>query len=278
MDPAGVRHGDQYDDVTQELHSSANVAFSRYDKIPDSEYPQRETKSRKALVEAKRKLATALTLLQNAGNTPSGPLLQALGSGFPVFRTASPEEIAKFIPHIITVLKRVQIGLNANGAEIALVNRPPAPSVAGWVDPNLTTRLKQTGMKSENPPSIGTGSSGPIHLTEKGQEAWTIIHEATHKYSGTLDFQYSSYDAETNAENFESDMASIRTPEAQAAAENTLLTNRRPRDPRTYTGDNETENTKKQQNWYAMGKRALMNADSYAQFVLAATGSQIPRT
>jgi hypothetical protein len=54
------------------------------------EYETHETRFRHALVEAERRLATALDLLQTTGNQPSGRTLHALKLSFPGFQTASP--------------------------------------------------------------------------------------------------------------------------------------------------------------------------------------------
>ncbi|MEU6369509.1 hypothetical protein ABZ876_28190 [Streptomyces sp. NPDC046931] len=66
-------------------------------------------------------------------------------------------------------------------------------------------------------------------------------------------------------------------PDQAAARDAAMLDKRAVRVPDAYTGKSEPS-PQKQPNWYAMGQRALMNADSYAQFILTATGTQAPRT
>ncbi|MGW3358530.1 eCIS core domain-containing protein [Streptomyces bungoensis] len=281
---AGVtpRPGDRYDDVTQEHHSSANVTFSKKGTIPDRDYPGTETRTRRAVVEAKEKIAAVLAMLRAAGGNPTGPLLAGLHSGFPAFRTATPQQLAVFLPRITEVVRRIQAGLNSAGAEITLVGEgtgTPA-DVAGWVAPSssdLANRMfRPNQQKSEELPTMDAGRSGPLHLTGIGQNAWYIIHEATHRFAGTLDYQYSPYPQELEEENYEAGLAAIMPGEA-AARDAAMLGKRAVRDPGEYTGKDEPM-PRKQPNWYAMGQRALMNADSYAQFILTATGTQAPRT
>jgi hypothetical protein len=277
-----AHHGDAYDDATGQLYSSGNVKFSRVGKIPETEYPARESGTRRALVEAKQKLAATLSMLQGAGRTPGGQLLQALRSAFPAFRTAQPQQIGELLPRIGDVLRRVQAGLNARGAEIALVGTGSgtAPDVAGWVDPSVrdyaNRLINPNQQQSEQPAGLAT-RSGPIHLSKKGEEAWTIIHEATHRFAGTLDYQYSPQEFELTEERGNAAVASHLGAGEAAAAESAMLGRRAVRDPRTYSGQSEAAYPNKQANWYAMGQRAVMNADSYAQFVLAATGTPMPR-
>ncbi|MEU0254044.1 DUF4157 domain-containing protein [Streptomyces sp. NPDC006184] len=276
------RAGDKYDDVTRQHHSSANVRFSKKGTIPDREYPGQESRTRRAVVEAKEKIASVLAMLQAAGGSPGGPLLAGLRSGFPAFRGATPQQIAVFLPRITEVVRRIQAGLDAAGAEIALVGEGTGTpkDVAGWVAPSardLANRvLSPNQQKSEELPTMDMGRSGPIHLTDKGQNAWYIIHEATHRFAGTLDYQYSPYDQELEEEGYETQLAAIM-PEAAAARDAAMLGKRAVRDPGAYTGKDEPSPAK-QPNWYAMGQRALMNADSYAQFILTATGTRAPRT
>ncbi|MDX3681905.1 DUF4157 domain-containing protein [Streptomyces scabiei] len=273
------RHGDIYDDATRQVHSSANAKFSKNGSIPDHKYPQRETQTRKALVEAKQAISTVLALLAGAGNAPGGQLLTGLQSGFPAFRAATPAQIATFLPRIIEVVRRIQAGLNAEGAEIALVGDGGAPpGVAGWVAPSATDLYNRVfnpnQQKSEDLPTMDAGRSGPINLTDEGQNAWYIIHEATHRFAGTLDYQYSARDMEMEEEDRNAELATL-VPESAAAREGDMLGKRALRDPSTYSGANDGSN--RQPNWYAMGQRALMNADSYAQFILTATGYRAPR-
>ncbi|MFJ9080260.1 DUF4157 domain-containing protein [Streptomyces sp. NPDC102278] len=276
--PAGTtpRHTDVYDDATGRLYSSANAAFSKKGTIPEREYPERESMARRELVTAKRYIASALTLLKSAGDNPAGALLTGLHSGFPALRAMTPRQIATFLPHVTEVVRRIQAGLDAQGAQIALAGAGTgAPSDAmGWVDLPLKEKLMSPSQKTEELPPMDTARSGPIHLTKGGQIAWYFIHEATHRFAGTLDYQYSPRDAEltqdTIAENLAQDF-----PEASAEQERTNLGKRALRDPEQYSGAN--DGVDRQPNWYAMGRRALMNADSYAQFVMVANGAPAPR-
>jgi hypothetical protein len=276
---AAPRHGDIYDDATGQVYSSANATFGKKGTIPDREYPGRESQTRRALVEAKQAIATALTLLSAAGSAPSGQLLTALQSGFPVFRSATPEQVAAFLPRIVEVVRRIQAGLNAHPAEFTLVANGQVPrGVAGWVGPSwkdFYTRVTNPNQqKSEDLPPMDTGRSGPINLTEEGQSAWYVIHEATHRFAGTLDYQYSAHDSELQEEQFLADMA-VTMPDAAAQTEENIMGKRVLRDPSEYSGENKESG--RQENWYAMGQRALMNADSYAQFILIAAGARAPR-
>ncbi|MEU6555522.1 DUF4157 domain-containing protein [Streptomyces sp. NPDC046915] len=289
------RAGDRYDDVTRQHHGSGNVTFAKKgtfpDKsetsaekralFPDADYARHESRTRRAVVEAKEKIAAVLAMLQSAHGSPSGPLLAGLRSGFPAFRGATPQQIAVFVPRVIEVVRRIQAGLNSAGAEITLIGEGTGTpkDVAGWVAPSardISNRVfNPNQQKSEDLP--GTDArSGPINLTEKGQNAWYVIHEATHRFAGTLDYQYSPYDQELEEEGYEADLATVM-PDQAAARDAAMLGKRAVRDPGTYTGKDEPSPAK-QPNWYAMGQRALMNADSYAQFILTATGTRAPRT
>ncbi|MGW7243416.1 eCIS core domain-containing protein [Streptomyces sp. NPDC054804] len=273
------RHGDVYDDATHQVHSSANARFSKKGTIPEREYPQRESRTRRALVEAKQAISTALALLTAAGDTPGGQLLTALQSGFPAFRAATPGQVAAFLPRIVEVVRRIQAGLNAQGAEIALVGEGNVPrGVAGWVGSSwydVYSRVTNPDQqKSEELPTLDTGRSGPINLTDEGQNAWYIVHEATHRFAGTLDYQYSPRASELQEEDFNAGMAAV-DPDAAAASDAATLAKRALRDPSGYSGENNDSN--RQPNWYSMGRRALMNADSYAQFIVIASGAPAPR-
>lgn len=273
------RHGDIYDDATQEVHSSANAKFSKNGTIPDREYPQRESQTRRALVESKQAISTVLAMLQGAGGAPSGQLLTGLQSGFPAFRAATPEQIATFLPRIAEVVRRIQAGLNAQGAEIALVADGKVPrGVGGWVAPSMSDVYNRVAnpnqQKSEDLPTLDAGRSGPINLTSEGQNPWYLIHEATHRFAGTLDYQYSARDSELQEEAFNAELDTA-APESAAERDAAMLGKRALRDPSEYSGQN--KDSDRQPNWYAMGRRALMNADSYAQFILIATGAQAPR-
>lgn len=281
---AGVtpRPGDRYDDVTQEHHGSGNVTFSKKGTIPDREYPGVESRTRRAVVEAKQKIAAVLAMLRSASGGPSGPLLTGLHSGFPALRAMTPQQINAFLPHVTEVVRRIQAGLNSAGAEITLVGEGDGVSadVAGWVGASwgdFTNRaLRPNQQKSEELPTMDAGRSGPIHLTAIGQNAWYVIHEATHRFAGTLDYQYSPQQQELEEEDYAGGLATAM-PDQAPAFERAMLDKRVVRDPSTYTGKDEPSPLK-QPNWYAMGRRALMNADSYAQFILMATGTRAPRT
>ncbi|MFJ2263164.1 DUF4157 domain-containing protein [Streptomyces sp. NPDC087844] len=291
VDSTSLQHGDKYDDVTRQLHSSGAVAISKRGTIADHKYPQRETRTRKAVVEAQQKMTAALALLNAAGGAPNGVLLQALTSAFPVFQTATPQQVGTLLPRISEVLRRVQVGLASQGAQIALVGEASmfdlsakganASGAAGWVDASTkdyAARLNPDYMKSEALPSMDSGRTGAINLREEGEVAWYVIHEATHRFAGTLDYQYSSYDHELSEDAAQAGLATVLDPATAATQDAAMLGRRTARDPATYTGDNETQRPKRQENWYAMGRRALMNADSYAHFVMTATGSPIPRS
>jgi hypothetical protein len=289
LGPHTPEHGDQYDDATKRLFSSGNAAISKRGKFEN--YKAHETRFRHALVEAKRRIATALDLLQTAGDQPSGRTLHALKLSFPGFQSASAADIARFLPRIIEVIRRVQTGLNASGAKFALVGETSILDVGatmatranavGWVAPtarDFTDRLKPNYMKTEDLPETAA-RSGPINLKPRGENAWFIIHEATHRFSGTLDYQYSSYDHEIGEDKADLGLAEHMgmTPDELAQHSAGRLRNRVAGDPKQYTGKDESAQPLKQTNWYAMGKRALMNADSYAQFVLTASGEPLPR-
>ncbi|QFQ98998.1 hypothetical protein F9278_25800 [Streptomyces phaeolivaceus] len=152
------------------------------------------------------------------------------------------------------------------------------PGVAGWVAPSASDLYNRVfhpnQRKSRGLPTMDAGRSGPINLTDEGQNAWYIIHEATHRFAGTLDYPYSARDMELQEEDGNAATDAL-VPEGAAEREATMLGKRALRDPATYSGANDGSN--RQPDWYAMGRRALMNADSYAQFILIATGYRAPR-
>ncbi|MEV7546564.1 DUF4157 domain-containing protein [Streptomyces sp. NPDC089915] len=276
--PAGInpRQADVYDDATGEFHGSGNASFSQQGTIPERERPERESGARRELVRAKRYIASALGMLSTAADTPGGALLAGLRSGFPAFREMPPGQIAAFLPHIAEVVRRIKAGLDSQGVEIALIGEGVAPSsVMGWVEWPLMEKLMPHPMKSEKLPPMDTSRSGPIHLTEQGQTAWYFVHEATHRFAGTLDYQYSPRDTELTEEGGVSRLAGLGLDEDAARQERTNLGRRAVRDPAEYSGRN--NDGERQPNWYAMGRRALMNADSYAQFILIANGERAPR-
>ncbi|WP_194280489.1 eCIS core domain-containing protein [Streptomyces fagopyri] len=293
---SGAHHGDTFDDTTGRHFGSGNVAFSQRGSIPDTPqahqdgtaYKEREAHVRKALVETKRRLATAITMVSGSA-APSGRALDALRSAFPAFQRATPQEIRPLLSHIAEVLRRVRTGLDAEGAQIALAGETAwydlgalgsnQPNVAGWVAPTVGERLKPHDMKSEELPTMDAGREGAINLRPLGENVWYIIHEATHRFAGTLDYQYSSYEHE-----LAEDRADVGTAESLEWSQRQLaeysadrLGKRVARDADQYTGQDESAHPAKQLNWYAMGRRALMNADSYAQFVFVATGGTLPR-
>ncbi|MEV4453805.1 eCIS core domain-containing protein [Streptomyces mirabilis] len=292
----GLRHGDKYDDVTRRHFGSGNVEFSQRGTIPDTPqahrngtaYKEREAKVRNALVDAKRKMAETIAML-GASGPPGGRLLDALRSGFPAFQRATPQQIEPLLSHVVEVLTRVQTGLNASGAQIALAGETPwydlgalgsdQANVAGWVAPTMGERLRPHDMKSEELPTMDAGREGPINLRTPGENVWYIIHEATHRFAGTLDFQYSPYEHELSEDRADVGMAQDLGWSQQQLAQHSAdrLGKRVARDPDQYTGQDEPAHPAKQLNWYAMGRRALMNADSYAQFVVVATGGTLPR-
>jgi hypothetical protein len=271
--------GDRYDDESGQLHSSENIAFSTKGRIPERDLARRRTQTSRAVAEAKQRIASALKMLKEADGDPKGALLAGLQSGFPVFRTAPPGQLAPFLPRIAEIVRRIHDGLNAEGAKIALVGSGVAgvpQNATAWVDGNLSENmaglfnLDHDKMSEELPPLMQR--SGPIHLLEPGQIAWYIVHEATHRFAGTLDYQYSPYFEEVQEDAF---MADPQIAEAMGPA---ALDRRKVRDPKEFNGKDEQTFLGKQANWYALGRRALMNADSYAQFILTATGAPAPRT
>ncbi|WP_443077213.1 eCIS core domain-containing protein [Streptomyces sp. NBC_01689] len=292
----GAHHGDTFDDATGRHFGSGNIAFSQRGTIPDTPqahrdgtaYKEREANVRRALVETKQRLATALTMVSASG-APGGPVLDALRSGFPAFQRATPQEIQPLLPHVAEVLRRVQRGLDAAGAQIALAGETSwydlgalgsnQVNVAGWVAPTVGERLSPHDMKSEELPTMDAGRGGPINLRALGENVWYIIHEATHRFAGTLDYQYSPYEHELNEDRADTGTAQTLGWSQQELADYSAdrLGKRVARDADQYTGKDESAHPAKQLNWYAMGRRALMNADSYAQFVLVATGGTLPR-
>ncbi|MGI5428938.1 hypothetical protein [Streptomyces sp. CA-179760] len=265
LDPGRKPHpGDTYDDESEQLHSSENVAFSTKGRIADKDLVRRRTQTSRAVAEAKHRIASAPKMLKDAHGAPAGPLLAGLQSGFPVFRTAPPGALAPFLPRIAEIVQQRCAGRAGNAT--------------AWVDWNLSENvaglfsLGHDKMSEELPPLMER--SGPIHLLERGQDAWYIVHEATHRFAGTLDFQYSPYFDEMAEDNSQA----AAGPETVEAMEPSVLARREVRDPKEFIGKDEQTFLPKQANWYALGRRALMNADSYAQFILTATGAPMPRT
>ncbi|MFF3502319.1 DUF4157 domain-containing protein [Streptomyces sp. NPDC003247] len=299
LNPDRVHHGDKYDDTTRQLHGSGNIAFSKRGTFEDSPqahqrqtaYAQRERRIRQAVVESKQRMATTLQMLHAATQgAPHPTLLHALHRSFPFTQSLTPAQLVSVIGHITQAITRVQAGLNAQGAQIAVVGTPglfdinaqgaSAAGAVGWVEPTMSERITNATtnrLAPENPlPPMDTDRTGPINLNFQGDNAWFVIHEATHRFAGTLDYQYSSYDFEIGEDAAENAMATLRTPAEQAARMAEVVGNRAVRPSDGYTGQDEKSRPAKQQNWYAMGRRALMNADSYAQLVLTATGATMP--
>ncbi|MBP0460728.1 hypothetical protein [Streptomyces montanisoli] len=266
--------GDRYDEATRSVHSSSNAVFSAKGKVPQEEFESREKATRAALVEAKRYVAQALAMLEQCNGQPAGALLTGLQSGFPAFRAASAPERADFVRHVSDVVRRIKQGLDANGLQIALASADQGPLGAqGWVEQNLGERFRGPNMRHETPPALFE-RSGPIHLLKPGQTPWYIVHEASHRFAGTLDYQYSPRDDELVKDRVADGMKN-HDAETAAKLETEHLDERKVGDPNSYAGKDVPG---KATNWYAMGRRSLMNADSYAQFILIATGAPAPRT
>ncbi|MFF8572645.1 toxin glutamine deamidase domain-containing protein [Streptomyces sp. NPDC015408] len=272
LGPGHREHGDQFDEVTDRVYGSGNVRLSTLGDIPS---PDRWANTvRRVLPDAKRRVELALRELRAADGAPQETLLDALASSFPLFQRATPQEAAPFLAHLTEVLERVGTGLDSGTAAVTLVGRTSyhlAAALAekagavGWVDPvtrDVTGRLLDPHRMKRDEIAPVFARKGAIHLTKANDKdwdlAWTLVHEATHRYAGTDDYQYSSYEME-------------RVEDALGAPR---LENRQARDPMTYTGADESVLPAKQHNWYAMGKRSLMNADSFAQFVMTLTGER----
>ncbi|WDG33292.1 hypothetical protein N7925_35680 [Streptomyces sp. CA-278952] len=78
---------------------------------------------------------------------------------------ATPAQIATFLPRIIEVVRRIQAGLNAEGAKIVLVgDGGTPPGVAGWVAPSVTDVYNRVfnsnQQKSEDLPTMDMGRTG----------------------------------------------------------------------------------------------------------------------
>ena len=269
------RHGDEYDDVTHQTYSSRNATITRVGTVnkPD----QREGKVRLALVDAKRKIHQTITALTQANGRPQGPLLAALQRSFPVFQQVQGQiDMRECMAHIIQILMRVAQGLESpDGARIAIVGAPglldrsaksaEQAGANGWVNPSATDlkmRLRAGYMQEDTiiPPFE---RSGPIHLRVDGQDVWTIIHEATHRFAGTLDYQYTPYEGERSRDAFAAEM----TQAGMTPAPTQFDDHREQLPGDRYTGQDEANMQLKQYNWYALGRRAFMNADSYSQLV-----------
>ena len=272
------RHGDEYDDVTHQVYSSGNARISRIGTVDKPD--QREGAVRLALVDAKRKMHRTITALTQAAGRPQGQLLAALQRSFPVFQQAQGQiDMQDCMAHIVRILVRVVDGLESPaGARIAIVGVPGlldlnaqsavTAGANGWVNPSKTDfRMRlDPGYLQEDKIIEPFERSGPIHLREGGQEVWTIIHEATHRFAGTLDYQYTPYEGEKSRDAFSAEMAA-RGITANAGPGAQFDDNRVQLPADRYTGQDEADLQLKQYNWYALGQRAFMNADSYAQLV-----------
>ncbi|MEU6458995.1 hypothetical protein [Streptomyces sp. NPDC047065] len=272
LGPGHREHGDQFDEVTDRAYGSGNVKISTLGEVAA---PDRWANTvRRVLPDAKRRVELALRELRAADGAPQGALLDALTSSFPLFQRTTPQKAAPFLAHLSEVLERVAAGLDSGTATITLVGRTSyhlAAALAekagavGWVDPiarDVTGRLLDPHRMKRDEITPVFARKGPIHLTKANDKdwdlAWTLVHEATHRYAGTDDYQYSSYEMERVED-------ALGTPRPE---------NRQARDPMTYTGADESVLPAKQHNWYAMGRRSLMNADSFAQFVMTLTGER----
>ncbi|MFF0515217.1 hypothetical protein [Streptomyces sp. NPDC004250] len=272
LGPGHREHGDQFDEVTDRAYGSGNVKISTLGEVAA---PDRWANTvRRVLPDAKRRVELALRELRATDGAPQGALLDALTSSFPLFQRTAPQEAAPFLAHLTEVLERVAAGLDSGTATITLVGRTSyhlAAALAekagavGWVDPiarDVTGRLLDPHRMKRDEITPVFARKGPIHLTKANDKdwdlAWTLVHEATHRYAGTDDYQYSSYEMERVED-------ALGTPRPE---------NRQARDPMTYTGADESVLPAKQHNWYAMGRRSLMNADSFAQFVMTLTGER----
>ncbi|MEU9221111.1 hypothetical protein AB0D47_31810 [Streptomyces sp. NPDC048376] len=272
LGPGHREHGDQFDEVTDRAYGSGNVKISTLGEIAA---PDRWANTvRRVLPDAKRRVELALRELRATDGAPQGALLDALTSSFPLFQRTTPQEAAPLLAHLTEVLERVAAGLDSGTATVTLVGRTSyhlAAALAekagavGWVDPvarDVTGRLLDPHRMKRDEITPVFARKGPIHLTKANDRdwdlAWTLVHEATHRYAGTDDYQYSSYEMERVED-------ALGTPRPE---------NRQARDPMTYTGADESVLPAKQHNWYAMGRRSLMNADSFAQFVMTLTGER----
>ncbi|MFF9102918.1 hypothetical protein ACF1AU_20335 [Streptomyces rubrogriseus] len=272
LGPGHREHGDQFDEVTDRAYGSGNVKITTLGEVAA---PDRWANTvRRVLPDAKRRVELALRELRATDGAPRGALLDALTSSFPLFQRTTPQEAAPLLAHLTEVLERVAAGLDSGTATVTLVGRTSyhlAAALAekagavGWVDPvarDVTGRLLDPHRMKRDEIAPVFARKGPIHLTKANDKdwdlAWTLVHEATHRYAGTDDYQYSSYEMERVE-----DALGAPRPE-----------NRQARDPMTYTGADESVLPAKQHNWYAMGRRSLMNADSFAQFVMTLTGER----
>jgi len=291
-----LQPGDRYDDAAHKLFSSGRVSISAYGTVENK--AARETKVRAAIVDAAQRLDRTIGMLESSYSTKppkvtDASLVKALGQSFPLLQTATDEAdvFGRFLLHILSVLRKVQTGLFDKDTEIKLVGKlgwsptqlvdwvQGAENSEGWVSPDwgeTATDLMQ------NKPAPFKERSSAIHLTTAGESAFTVIHEASHKYAGTEDYQYSSrkkeLDEDTQEAKLSESLKSMEGLDSSSKAKmleqyTTARAKRKPGDPATF----KDPKGRSQENWYAMGQRALMNADSYAQLVMTATGDPMPR-
>ncbi|MGV9284614.1 toxin glutamine deamidase domain-containing protein [Streptomyces sp. NPDC003730] len=265
------QHGDQFDEVTDRVYGSGDVEVSTLEESASSD--RWADTVRRVLPDAKRRVELALRELRAADGAPQGALLEALTSSFPPFQRATPQETAPFLTHLIQVLERVGAGLDSDTAAVTLVGgdaHPPAVAPAekagavGSVDPvaqDVTDGLPAPHRMKRDEIGPAFERKDPIHHTKVNDAdwdlAWNLLHQASRRYAGTDDYQYRGYERE-------------RVEDAPGTAG---LEHRQARDTMTYTGADESVLPAKQRN-YAMGSRAVMNADSFAQFVMTLTGER----
>jgi hypothetical protein len=291
--------GDRYDDATGKLISSGSLKFSTHGTVSESNRAERERTVRAAVVDAQQRVDTVIGLLESAYTEKPRPKLtnagvrQSLESSFPLFQGLDPgsgDVMGRFVPHILAVLRKVRVGLGSKETEIKLVGALSywpteivdkmlgADTTFGWVNPDAG---KSNDLKAEQPGPFREHKSA-IYLNPSGDTAFTIIHEASHKYAGTEDYQYSPRNRELDEDRqeraVEESLASISGLDDKAKTRmleqyTTARQKRRKAHPSKFG----TPGGRDQPDWYALGQRALMNADSYAQFVMIATGDPKPR-
>lgn len=251
--------------------------------VTPQERAEREPRLRAAVAEAIERVAASRNRLRatlsGSHENPDPAVLAALRASFPVFQDHAPgsQEFHRMAQHVLVVLSLIHNGLTTPGVRFALAGRPglfdmtarnaQASGAYGWVDaPLLGVGHDQS--RPELPP-LGR-LDGPINLFPAGLSAWSVIHEASHKFARTLDYQYTPHERELGedsamgnlADAFEDDPAQS---EAIARQRTQQLDRRRSRPAESFVANYWGRD---QLAWYAMGPRALMNADSYAQLVM----------
>lgn len=247
---------------------------------------EREPRLRAAVAEAAHRVASARDRMRAAlsgrAEDVDPVVLGALRSSLPVFQDHEPgsQEFQRMAQHVLNVLSRIHNGLTAQGVRFALVGEPGtfdfharaavAAQAYGWIDPPwLGVRHDQS---RPEPPEIGR-FDGAVNLLPGGLFAWGVIHEASHRFARTLDYQYSPHDVERGEDSVMGPLAEAVKDEpvqreAIARQRAVQLDRRRSRPAAVFVCDYWGRD---QQAWYAMGDRALMNADSYAQLVMTLT-------